>query len=45
LQVKEGSTPVLVGATSAHDTQPIDIPMPARDGDGASCWSSPPRRR
>jgi transglutaminase-like putative cysteine protease len=45
LQVKEGSTPVLVGATNAQDTQPIDIPMPARDGGGGSCWSSPPRRR
>lgn len=42
VDVKPGSTPVLVGQ-AAHDTRPLDLPIPRADGSGRGCWSSPPR--
>jgi transglutaminase-like putative cysteine protease len=41
LELRPGSTPVLVGSPS--DLRPLDLPLPRRDGSGRGCWSSPPR--
>lgn len=42
VQLRPGSTPILVGRPTA-DLRPLDLPIPRRDGSGATCWSSPER--
>jgi transglutaminase-like putative cysteine protease len=42
VELRPGSTPILVGRPTA-DLQPLDLPLPRRDGEGPSCWSSPAR--
>ena len=42
VELRPGSTPILVGRT-ATDLRPLDLPLPRRDGEGPSCWSSPGR--
>jgi len=42
VQLRPGSTPILVGRPAA-DLRPLDLPLPRRSGEGASCWSSPGR--
>ena len=42
VQLRPGSTPILVGRPAA-DLRPLDLPIPRRDGTGATCWSSPGR--
>jgi transglutaminase-like putative cysteine protease len=42
IDLAEGASPVLVGAE--NQARPIDIPIPTRDGSGATCWSSPSRK-
>jgi transglutaminase-like putative cysteine protease len=40
VELRAGANPVLVGRT-AGELQPLDIPLPRRDGTGRGCWSSP----
>jgi hypothetical protein len=42
VDLRPGANPVLVGR-AAGDLQPLDIPLPRRDGSGRGCWSSPRR--
>jgi len=42
VELRPGSTPILVGQPTA-DLRPFDLPLPRRDGEGPSCWSSPAR--
>jgi transglutaminase-like putative cysteine protease len=42
VELRPGSTPILVGRPTA-DLQPLDLPLPRRDGEGRTCWSSPAR--
>jgi transglutaminase-like putative cysteine protease len=42
VQLRPGSTPILVGRPGP-DLRPLDLPLPRRDGEGPSCWSSPAR--
>jgi transglutaminase-like putative cysteine protease len=45
VQVKAGSTPVLVGAAATRSApRLLDIDIPRRDGSGRGCWSRPGRR-
>jgi transglutaminase-like putative cysteine protease len=42
LEVRPGSTPVLVGRATAA-AQPFEFSLPKRDATGRHCWSSPAR--
>ncbi len=42
LEVRPGSTPVLVGRATAA-TEPFEFTLPKRDASGRHCWSSPAR--
>jgi transglutaminase-like putative cysteine protease len=42
VELRPGSTPILVGDNDAV-LPPLDLPLPAPDGAGPSCWSRPGR--
>ncbi len=42
VELRPGSTPILVGQQTAA-LPALDLPIPSRDGSGATCWSSPGR--